>query len=489
VAGLLAAASRAGQGLRVMGSGLSPNGAGLSSGGVMSMALMDRVIKVDADKKQVTVQAGARVQAVADALKPHGLTLQNYASIRDQQVGGFTQVGAHGTGAAIPPVDDQVVGLKLATPGLGTLSLSADSEPELFALAKVGLGGLGVVTEVTLQCVDAHQLVEETLTASLAEVKKHHAAWLREYRHLRYMWLPYTDSVVVVRSNPAGHPLANAALARAGPAALQPVSEQEQARRLQPLRALVEARAGPGSASHATSLAALRDAALELAPLDRDWVAAVNAAEAACWAASAGVRVGWSDEVLGFDCGGQQWVLETAFPVGKLAALKGVTRDIEYMEALLKEIRAHKVPAPAPIEQRWTAGSRSALSPARGPADEVHAWVGVIMYLPHDPAARSAVTDAFRSYARLVNERLVPRYNAVWHWAKLELPPGHDQPGSEGAKELARIRARLAARYPVALYNTYREVVDPNNVLANEWLSALLPRAPAPKQKQAAGGK
>lgn len=41
---------------------------------------------------QVTVQAGCRVQQVADALAPHGLTLQNYASIRDQQIGGFVQV-------------------------------------------------------------------------------------------------------------------------------------------------------------------------------------------------------------------------------------------------------------------------------------------------------------------------------------------------------------------------------------------------------------
>lgn len=38
------------------------------------------------------MQAGCRVQQVADALKPYDLTLQNYASIRDQQIGGFTQV-------------------------------------------------------------------------------------------------------------------------------------------------------------------------------------------------------------------------------------------------------------------------------------------------------------------------------------------------------------------------------------------------------------
>lgn len=37
-------------------------------------------------------QAGARVQQVVDALAPYGLTLQNYASISEQQLGGFLQV-------------------------------------------------------------------------------------------------------------------------------------------------------------------------------------------------------------------------------------------------------------------------------------------------------------------------------------------------------------------------------------------------------------
>lgn len=38
------------------------------------------------------MEAGCRVQQVADALKPYGLTLENYASIREQQIGGYTQV-------------------------------------------------------------------------------------------------------------------------------------------------------------------------------------------------------------------------------------------------------------------------------------------------------------------------------------------------------------------------------------------------------------
>lgn len=64
------------------------------------------------------------VMQIVEALRPHGLTLQNFASIREQAVGGFIQVGAHGTGATIPPVDEQVVSMKLVTPAMGTVELS-----------------------------------------------------------------------------------------------------------------------------------------------------------------------------------------------------------------------------------------------------------------------------------------------------------------------------------------------------------------------------
>lgn len=61
---------------------------------------------------------------VVEALRPHGLTLQNFASIREQTMGGFTQVGSHGSGATVPPVDEQVVSMKLVTPAKGCLQLS-----------------------------------------------------------------------------------------------------------------------------------------------------------------------------------------------------------------------------------------------------------------------------------------------------------------------------------------------------------------------------
>ncbi len=39
--------------------------------------------------------------------------------------------------------------MRLVTPGVGALTLSKNQEPELFNLAKVGLGALGVVSQVS----------------------------------------------------------------------------------------------------------------------------------------------------------------------------------------------------------------------------------------------------------------------------------------------------------------------------------------------------
>lgn len=78
--------------IRPVGSGLSPNGIGLSRTGMVNLGLMDSVLEVDKQRKTVRVQAGIRVQQLVDGIKEHGLTLQNFASIREQQIGGIIQV-------------------------------------------------------------------------------------------------------------------------------------------------------------------------------------------------------------------------------------------------------------------------------------------------------------------------------------------------------------------------------------------------------------
>ncbi|XP_021744521.1 L-galactono-1,4-lactone dehydrogenase, mitochondrial-like [Chenopodium quinoa] len=453
------------QKIRPVGSGLSPNGVGLSRAGMVNLGLMDKVIEVDKEKKTVRVEAGIRVQQLVDQIKDFGLTLQNFASIREQQIGGILQVGAHGTGAKLPPIDEQVIAMKLVTPAKGIIELSKEKDPELFYLARVGLGGLGVVVEVTLQCVDRQELVEHTYISNMDEIKKNHKKLLSENKHVKYLYIPYTDSVVVVTCNPVSK--------WRRPKNFKPKYTKDEA--LQHVRdlyknSLENYRVSPAENDpeiNELSFTELRDRLIALDPVDEEHVIKVNQAEAEFWKKSEGYRVGWSDEILGFDCGGQQWVSETCFPAGTLA--KPSMKDLEYVEKLKQLIEKEGIPAPSPIEQRWTARSKSPMSPASSSSDDdIFSWVGIIMYLPTmDPRQRKIITDEFFHYRSLTQNQLWDPYSAYEHWAKIEIP--------KNKEELPDLQARLKKRFPVDAYNKARKELDPNRILSNNMLEKLFP--------------
>jgi L-galactono-1,4-lactone dehydrogenase len=302
--------------VRPVGTALSPNGIGLSSSSsdnLVSLSFLDHV-EVDVERKLVTVGAGARVSTVLSALAKHGLTLENFSSIQEQQLGGWTQVSAHGTGITLPPVDEMIVRLQLATPTEGIMTLRAGlggHEDFVFRHAKVGLGSLGVVTELTLKCIPQLNLHETTTVSTRENISQGHAQRLRAHRHVRYMWLPYTDVVVAVTSNPTqDRPRPFAVAAASDALQQQPATEAlcKLLHSLQPNNTTL-------ASLQALTFAQLRDRLLDLAPLDEKHIRAVNAAEADFWRRSCGTRVDDSTNILGFDCGGEQLVLEVCFPM------------------------------------------------------------------------------------------------------------------------------------------------------------------------------
>jgi len=468
-----------GQAIRPVGSSLSPNGIGFSSDGMLSLANLNEIVSVDTEKREVTVQAGARVSQVLDALKPYGLTLPNLASIAEQQMGGFVQVGAHGTGAKISPVDHYVTSLKLVTPSCGTLTLTSSHEgSELFHLAKVGLGCLGIVTQVTMQCVPSHDLVEHTFVLSRAEAKRQRDTLLKEHKHVRYMWIPYTDSVVVVTNDPETDVSEDA-----------PRNErQDDAVCLQPLRELYQqllnnnakATAATATTSDADAgtmgFGELRDVLLAMDPLNVQHVRKVNQAEAEFWKRSEGYQTKPSEQLLQFDCGGQQWVWEVAFSTGTLT--KNNDNDMNLMEQLLEKIEERQIPAPAPIEQRWSSSSSSLMSPVHGNGnDGLHSWVGIIMYLPElqsdddnddTNTIRQDITNQFQGpYCQLVRDLNNDNdFKIASHWAKLELPYQF--------WTLVDLQHDLQQRYPLDKFNAARAMLDPKRILGNSLLNLAL---------------
>lgn len=146
---------------------------------------------------------------------------------------------------------------------------------------------------------------------------------------------------------------------------------------------------------------------------------------------------------------------------------------MEFMDTLLKEIEKRQIPAHAPIEQRWTSSSSSRMSPAHGPMGSLFSWVGIIMYLPlsesdKDEQLRQDITHRFnRDYCDLLREiGQLAKYNAVSHWAKLEVP--------NTIADLIKMKQSLGRKYPLDEFNQLRLDYDPKNILGNDLLNLVL---------------
>ena len=150
--------------IRPIGTCLSPNGLALpdNNGNGISLHYFNK-ISIDIKNKIITVGAGTTVSEILKELRKYNLTLENFSSIQEQQIAGWTQVAAHGTGCTLPTVEEQIIEMKIVTPKEGLLVLSNQHLPNVFRFAKVGLGSLGVVTELKLKCIPKLSLKEETL--------------------------------------------------------------------------------------------------------------------------------------------------------------------------------------------------------------------------------------------------------------------------------------------------------------------------------------
>ena len=111
----------------------------------------------------VTVGAGIRLGALNAELAARGLGMRNLGDIDKQSIAGAISTGTHGTGARLGGLATQVVGARIVTAKGEVLETCPESNPELFELARLGLGSVGVLSAVTLEVVPAFKLeaVEE----------------------------------------------------------------------------------------------------------------------------------------------------------------------------------------------------------------------------------------------------------------------------------------------------------------------------------------
>jgi len=141
--------------------------------------VLDRygAITFDMEKKQVTVQSGCRLardprdpwgsaddeSGLCAELERRGLALPCLSGIRHQSIAGYLATGSAG-GSQRHSIAAQVVALRLVD-GLGQVhDVSRERDPDVFFAAGCSMGLLGVISTVTLQCVDRYDVIgDETI--------------------------------------------------------------------------------------------------------------------------------------------------------------------------------------------------------------------------------------------------------------------------------------------------------------------------------------
>jgi FAD-linked oxidoreductase len=190
-----------GRKLRPWGSGHSFTPIAVADSDAIDLTAWTGIASADVATGLVTVRSGTTLKTLNTELDKLGLAMTNLGDIDAQTVAGAISTGTHGTGAKLGGLATQVAALELVLADGSVVSCSADQRPDLFAAARVGLGALGVVATVTLQCEPSFTLFAQERPEPLEQVLEGFDEFAATNDHFEFYWFPYGSNALVKRNN------------------------------------------------------------------------------------------------------------------------------------------------------------------------------------------------------------------------------------------------------------------------------------------------
>jgi L-gulonolactone oxidase len=214
---LIALVRRAGQEgkrIKVVGAGHSWTPLALCDDHLATLDDYARVLHVDAEQRRVKVQAGIRLEALSGAMRSAGLAFPVLGTVKFQSIAGAVSTATHGTGLKFGSVSSLVVELELITASGDVMRCSREENADLFAAARCGLGVLGLISTVTLQCEPAFRLRSVERRADLAATLHDLDRLLESNDHFKLWWFPHTQTCLTFEQNRTADACSRSALQR-----------------------------------------------------------------------------------------------------------------------------------------------------------------------------------------------------------------------------------------------------------------------------------
>lgn len=194
VAELVANAAQHHGRVKAVGAGHSFTDTACTDGHLLRLDQMAQVEEPDMATNQVTVGAGIVLARLNEQLDAVGLALPNLGDIDVQTLAGATSTGTHGTGLALGNLSTAIAGFEMVTGTGEVLWCDADHNPEVFAVGRVGLGALGIITRIRLQCVPAFVLRATEKVQPVDDVMADWSGFITSADHAELFLLPTTGT-------------------------------------------------------------------------------------------------------------------------------------------------------------------------------------------------------------------------------------------------------------------------------------------------------
>lgn len=193
--------------VKALGSGHSFTATSVTTGAMIDMSRLSRLIAVDRAASTVTVEAGITIADLNLLLNGLGLALPNLGDIAYQTISGAIATSTHGTGRALTGIAAQVVAMRVVAGDGSVLDLSPDHHPTLFHAARVGVGALGIVSRVTLRVVPAFRLRAVEGAQRLDDLVEQLDEHVEGNDHFEFFWIPHTKWALTKRNNRTDEPV------------------------------------------------------------------------------------------------------------------------------------------------------------------------------------------------------------------------------------------------------------------------------------------
>jgi len=180
--------------IRIFGNRFSSADISAGTQTLIDVTNYNKIVSVDRESKEVTVQAGASLESVIDIIQSCGWCIPCLPDINKITIGGALATGTHGTNGFILSKYVSKFRMILAD---GTVKEYTEADIETDAI-RVSLGVLGMFSEITFKCEDNYTLHLKEQSMKDSKWLSNLDGYLEKYDFVRILWLPHTDHGYVI---------------------------------------------------------------------------------------------------------------------------------------------------------------------------------------------------------------------------------------------------------------------------------------------------